>query len=372
MLFGTPEYMSPEQALGKPFDHRVDIYALGAILFELLTGRVPFVGDNFMGILAQHGNAPLPTLCSVNAAVSVSPELENIVKRTLAKEPSERYATMGELADELQSAPEMPARNATLTPPASIWSLASHFAVQPEAARSRGREVTPGQRSNSPPPLPYPLPRHTPDAHGPHIHASMAASFAGMHESSVTDHFSQDAILVPPGIELTRSFKLGMFGAILASGLLAALVAQRVNAPKISSSGSARVGLPIVAPSEPLMKQVKPPESAPAVPKADAVAVQAVPALPAPEDTTLVEVQVNTQPSRASVSALGTSARCSAAPCVLSVPKGRPVTLRAETKNSSVERTWTFEDKTAVELHVKGGKYSRPPSDLKVPSIFRR
>ena len=53
MLFGTPEYMSPEQARGEQVDHRVDIYAMGCILFQLVTGRVPFEADNFMGVLSH-------------------------------------------------------------------------------------------------------------------------------------------------------------------------------------------------------------------------------------------------------------------------------------------------------------------------------
>jgi serine/threonine-protein kinase len=98
MIFGTPEYMSPEQAAGKPLDHRVDVYALGVILFEVLTGRVPFLGDTFMGVLTQHMFDPVPPLREINARVQVSPALEAVLFRALAKDSDQRFQSMDELA----------------------------------------------------------------------------------------------------------------------------------------------------------------------------------------------------------------------------------------------------------------------------------
>ncbi|MFK7998943.1 MAG: serine/threonine-protein kinase [Polyangiales bacterium] len=104
MIFGTPEYMSPEQAAGKGLDHRVDIYGMGVIMYELVTGRVPFVGDTFMGVLTQHLFEAPPPLREVNAHVECSRELELIIFKCLSKSADGRYATMDKLAEALDDA----------------------------------------------------------------------------------------------------------------------------------------------------------------------------------------------------------------------------------------------------------------------------
>ncbi|UJR79399.1 serine/threonine-protein kinase [Sandaracinus amylolyticus] len=104
MIFGTPEYMSPEQAAGKELDHRVDVYALGVIFFEMLTGRVPFVGDTFMGILTQHMFEEPPRLTAVNPNVSVDASVEGFIDRALAKDPGHRFQGCEEMRDALSRA----------------------------------------------------------------------------------------------------------------------------------------------------------------------------------------------------------------------------------------------------------------------------
>jgi serine/threonine protein kinase len=106
MIFGTPQYMSPEQCLSRPTDHRADIYAIGCILYELLTGRVPFEGETFMGVLNQHVCDPPPAMRIVNPDVMVPPEVEAVIYRCLDKEAGRRPQSMNELRGELLAALE--------------------------------------------------------------------------------------------------------------------------------------------------------------------------------------------------------------------------------------------------------------------------
>ncbi|HEX4457204.1 MAG TPA: protein kinase, partial [Polyangia bacterium] len=98
-IFGTPHYMSPEQALGRALDHRSDIYSVGVIMYELFTGRVPFEAESFMGILTKHiTTAPIPPR---QLSPALSADVEAVILKAMAKEPDERYQTMEELSSDL-------------------------------------------------------------------------------------------------------------------------------------------------------------------------------------------------------------------------------------------------------------------------------
>jgi hypothetical protein len=99
MIFGTPEYMSPEQAQGQQVDHRVDIYAVGCIMYQILTGKVPFEAETFMGILSKHMmEAPVPPR-ALNA--TIDPGVEAIILKAMEKDPAKRFQSMRELVGAL-------------------------------------------------------------------------------------------------------------------------------------------------------------------------------------------------------------------------------------------------------------------------------
>jgi beta-lactam-binding protein with PASTA domain/predicted Ser/Thr protein kinase len=101
-VLGTASYLSPEQAQGQPVDARTDIYALGVVLYEMLTGRPPFTGDSPMAIAYKQVNATPPAPSSANP--DVPPELDAVVMRALSKNPANRYQTGKEFADDLERA----------------------------------------------------------------------------------------------------------------------------------------------------------------------------------------------------------------------------------------------------------------------------
>lgn len=97
MIFGTPEYMSPEQAKGEKVDARVDVYAVGVILYELLTGRVPFTADTFMGILTKHMFEAPPAPATVAPHADIPPEVEAIILKALQKDREYRFQSMHDM-----------------------------------------------------------------------------------------------------------------------------------------------------------------------------------------------------------------------------------------------------------------------------------
>ncbi|MEM9692208.1 MAG: serine/threonine-protein kinase, partial [Myxococcota bacterium] len=101
-VFGTPHYMSPEQAAGMAVDPRADVYSLGVLMYEMACGELPFQADNFMGILTQHMYKSPDMVRSRPWGGSCSPELEAIILKCLAKRAEARYQSMEELAEDLK------------------------------------------------------------------------------------------------------------------------------------------------------------------------------------------------------------------------------------------------------------------------------
>jgi eukaryotic-like serine/threonine-protein kinase len=115
---GTPDYMAPEQIQGKRGDARTDIYAIGIMLFEMLTGRVPWEGDNPLAVMQQHLAAPVPELRSINR--DVPPPLAAVVRKALRKNPDERYQDSGELLEDLRHWQDLDLSQFVFTPEAPM------------------------------------------------------------------------------------------------------------------------------------------------------------------------------------------------------------------------------------------------------------
>ncbi|HEY0707038.1 MAG TPA: protein kinase [Polyangia bacterium] len=147
VAMGTPEYMAPEQAAGKPADPRSDIYAVGSIMYEMLSGNPPYDGDNVMEVLHKKANQPPAPLKDIRPDLPI--EVIELVDRAMARNPASRPQTMAAMAADLRA---LAAQLGAETPPPQV--------AFPQPRRtSREQPIMAGQISGGPPQALLGLPR---------------------------------------------------------------------------------------------------------------------------------------------------------------------------------------------------------------------
>jgi serine/threonine-protein kinase len=332
MIFGTPEYMSPEQAAGKELDHRVDVYALGVIFFEMLSGRVPFVGDSFMGILTQHMFEEPPTLTAVNPNVQVDPAIESWIRKALAKDPDQRFQTCAEMAAALGRALHGEAVKGTFTgygDPVKYRPKGQPRPVQPESASAEFPTVK-GERSS---------------------------------------------------VRIVLGIGAGL-GVPLAIGI--AWFATTQGAQATGAGGTTPVTDPVAAAPEDSGAVATAPDAsttstAVAVPEVIDSGEPAAVAAPPTE----VAVHVETSTPGASVRVSGRGEVCASTPCTFTTAPGEAITLVARRGREEGELEITPRVETQVQIPLRrrssgsGGHHSKQGgegghSDLKIPEVFRQ
>jgi serine/threonine protein kinase len=140
-IIGTPAYMSPEQGMGRPADYRCDIYALGVMLYELVTGRVPYEAETPLAVLLKHVNDPLPLPRQIKPDLPAA--VERVILKAMAKNPDDRFQSAGAMVDALAEA-VAPQPTEIVSPP---------FPAGAEEAATLARDVGGPPSVESTPPL---------------------------------------------------------------------------------------------------------------------------------------------------------------------------------------------------------------------------
>ncbi len=174
-LIGTPSYMSPEQAMGEAGDKRVDIYALGVLLFQMTTGQLPYTADTPLAVIMKHVNEPAPKPVAFNPDVPIG--LQDIILKAMAKDPNERYQTAGEMALDLRATQQgtgysaaviagttavIPQMDTAPSPPAGAVDDTARSATAASVTAASATAFSPGVHDSSPAFEGIPLPGRPP------------------------------------------------------------------------------------------------------------------------------------------------------------------------------------------------------------------
>lgn len=160
LAVGTPGYMAPEQGMGLPVDGRADIYAMGVMLFELITGRTPYHAETPLGVILKHINDPIPLASALNPELPLG--VDQVISQAMAKDPDQRYQTAAELADRLAEAvgPGASAvpRHLQKVAAQTITDLEGLRAAAAQQAATRAKETQPSPDEGV---IPSPIPAGT-------------------------------------------------------------------------------------------------------------------------------------------------------------------------------------------------------------------
>ena len=167
MVFGTPEYLSPEQALGDTIDARADLYALGVIMFEMLAGQRPFESEDKVRIISMHLSHVVPRLAAVNPAVEVPPAIEEVVAQALEKPRENRFASAAAMLVALDEAERLGGGGSVHAPrgrpagatPADARGTSATAALTAPSVATGGLDDTVAAAARSTPPLDSPATR---------------------------------------------------------------------------------------------------------------------------------------------------------------------------------------------------------------------
>ena len=331
---GSPKYMAPEQIRGDRVDARTDIYALGIIMYEMITGKVPFDRPNSVNILMAHVNEEAPPMRQMNPAISLSPAIEETVGRCMAKDPDQRFRSMDEVLAALKRV-----GGGTLTATISGAGTGEYRSL---SGSGSGPQVTQGLGTGS----------------GPN---PAFLSPSGSDPGSIPSPLSVPSDSPAVGAPLVSQ-------PPARSGSKGTLVAAVVSALALAGV----VGYIALRPTKPVTGAGSTPTSTtdPATPPATAAAPDTAPVPTAPVAPTMVKLRINTDPDGASVREDGVEV-CSSTPCDVPYRGGDADPTREHhlviTRNGYRNETRTVkigDSPVTVKLTVAPTTY-RPPAPTK-------
>jgi serine/threonine protein kinase len=267
LFMGSPKYMAPEQIRGDRVDARTDIYALGIILYEMVTGKVPFDRPNSVNILMAHVNEEPPPLRQMNPNTEVSPAFEGVIFRCMAKDPNQRFGSMDEVLAALKRI-----GNAALTQTFNGMATGEFNALAASGSAARAF----GDTGSGPA---VGVPSTGPSASGDVLSAPDFSVDLAMPVLSTS----------PPDSGSKGVLITAVVGALLVAGIVG-YAALRPGGPTVAFTSSAQS--PPVAPSP----------------------TSSTPAVVAPAPIAIVKLRINTDPDGASVKEDGVEL-CGSTPC---------------------------------------------------------